>query len=133
MGRRSQATELLRQTGASRTARERVRVMLLTLAGTWSVKEGLERLHLSRTRFQQLRSRMLSEAVWALEFGEPGRPRREDAPESAATEALRAEVARLERELRRVHTSLEIAQSEAGEAVRRRLLAKARGHRWRAR
>ena len=126
MGRRSETTQLLRATGASKAARERVRVMLLTLSGAWTVQDGLRRLRLSRTRFQQLRRRMLSEAVWALELGRPGRPRRERCEESESVSALREQVASLERELRLVQTSLEIAQSEAGEAVRRRLHARAR-------
>ncbi len=100
--------------------------MLLTLSGQWSVKRALDRLAISRTRFQLLRQRMLSEAVWALELGQPGRPRKPRDVESERTKALRARVASLERELRLVQTSLELAQSEVGEAVRQRLLVNAR-------
>ena len=122
MGRRSEAESLLQPMEASEAARERVKVMLLTLAGQWSVKDGLDWLGLSRTRFQVLRGRMLEGALAALEPGAAGRPRSEPTPEDERVCALRLEVKALRYELQLVRASLEIAEGPAAEAVRRRLL-----------
>ena len=67
MGRQSEMTALVDLAGASEMARERAKVMLLTLGGGWSVHDGLARLGVSRTRFQDLRRTMLRAAVSALE------------------------------------------------------------------
>ncbi len=54
MGRRSEAEPLVDRTQASGQARERAKVILLTLGRDVSVREGCERLRISRTRFQDL-------------------------------------------------------------------------------
>lgn len=123
MGRRSRVEPLLRPIRASDVARERVRVVLLTLSGDWLVSDALERLSISRTRFQDLRRRMLRGALLALEPRPRGRPalaRAEPGPEEAR---LRAENAGLRLELRMTQTSLELSEGPAGAAVGRRLRA----------
>ena len=120
MGRRSEMAKLLEPIEASELSRERLKVMLLTLAGSWSVKEGLERLSLSRTRFQVLRKRMLEGALCSLEPGATGRPRTAPSEASEAVRKLQAHVAELRHELRLLRTKLEIEQSAAARAVRLR-------------
>ena len=121
MSGKSNPDELLRRIEASDQARERVKVMLLTLSGDWTVSDALDRLRISRTRFQDLRRRMLREAVWALEGRPTGRPRRAASSESATVSGLRARVDELTHELRVLRASLELAHSKAGAAVRRRV------------
>lgn len=121
MSGKSNPNELLRKIEASEQARERVKVMLLTLSGDWTVADALHRLRISRTRFQDLRRRMLQQAVWALEGRPTGRPRHAPDPESATVSGLRARVDELTYELRVLRASLEIAQSPAGQAVCRRV------------
>ena len=123
MGRRSRVEPLLVPIRASDVARERVRVVLLTLAGPWSVADALERMSISRTRFQDLRRRMLEGALAALEPRPRGRPAKARAVRTAREERLEAENAALKLELRMARTSLALSDGPAGAAVRRRLWA----------
>ena len=125
MGRRSEMETLVERTEASPEARERTKVILLTLARHWSVQDGCAHLGVKRTRFQDLRRRMLCGATRALEEGAAGRPRRREDRESCEMQALRRQIAELEAELRRSEVELDIARSEAGAAVERRRAAKA--------
>ena len=121
---RSDPETLLRPIEASEVARERVRIILLTLGGPWRVKDALARLLISRTRFQDLRRRMLEGALAALEPRPRGRPpkaRESKVPEVAR---LESENAALRLDLRMAHTSLELSEGPAGRAVRRRLQAR---------
>ncbi len=120
MGRRSEMVCLVRSVQASDAARERAKVMLLTLGGQWSVKDGYERLGMKRTRFQDLRRRMLEAAVRALEEGPVGRPRKAVEPECEDALALREQVADLSHALRIVRTQLDLAECGIGAVVRRR-------------
>lgn len=124
MGRRSRVDPLLRPILASEVARERVRVILLTLAGQWSVADGMERLRISRSRFQGLRRRMLGAALRALEPGVRGRPARQREARRGEVLRLHEENEALRLELRMVQTSLELSEGPAGAAVRERLRAK---------
>jgi hypothetical protein len=63
---------LMDGTRASAGARERTKVMLLTLSVPWSVRDGCERLGIRLTRFQDLRRRMIEGAVQGLERGPAG-------------------------------------------------------------
>jgi len=100
---------------ASETARERTKVMLLTLCGQWSVREGFERLGMKRTRFQDLRRRMLQAAVCALEEGAAGRPRHRA---SESKRALPADVASLHHELELTRTQVDIFDCGLGAVPR---------------
>jgi hypothetical protein len=102
-------------------ARERTKVILLTLSGSWSVRDGYERLGVKRTRFQALRRRLLEAAVGAMEGGSAGRPPTRQPPEDERVRQLGMRIEDLEHELRVAETRLELAQGGAGEAVRRRV------------
>lgn len=121
MGRRSETSQLLQAIEAREQARERTKVMLLTLGGGWSVKDGMAHLSLSRTRFQLLRRRMLEGALQALEAGPTGRPPLAASAESEAVGNLKAEVSSLTQEVELLRTQLELSESPAGEAVRLRV------------
>jgi hypothetical protein len=105
---------------ASESARERAKVLLLTLSGQWSVREGCERLRLSRTRLQDLRRLMLEAAVRALEGGAAGRPACRKPLEEARVARLRAELSALARELRVARAQLELYECGVGASVRLR-------------
>jgi hypothetical protein len=113
-------TDLLERTWANEPARERAKVMLLTISGQWSVREGYERLGMGRTRFQDLRRRMLAAAVASLEPGAVGRPRGPSRREPRRVLRLRGEVAELTNELSRLRTLLDLSESGVGAAVGRR-------------
>jgi hypothetical protein len=105
---------------ASEAARERAKVLLLTLAGQWSVQQGCERLGLSRTRLQDLRRRMLEAAVGSLEGGAAGRPPHRKPREEECIGRLQAELASLTHELRVSRAQLDLYESGVGAVVRRR-------------
>jgi len=124
VGRKSRLEPLLVPIEASEMARERLKAVLLTLSGAWSVADALNRLLISRTRFQDLRRQMLEGALAALEPGPRGRPAKVRAHASPEVARLEAENASLQLELRMAQTSLELSEGPAGAAVRRRLRAK---------
>ena len=109
---------------ASRDARERTKVILLTLARTWSVEEGCRWLRVGRTRFGGLRRRMLEGAVGALEERAAGRPRRKVERACRELAVQRRRVAELEHELARTRAELDVARGAAAGAVAARLAAR---------
>ena len=109
---------------ASQEARERAKVILLTLAGRCSVQSGCRRLGVGRTRLQDLRRRMLDAAVGVLEERPAGRPRIRVGWTCRQLATLRRRLSELERDLRRAQAELDIARSGAGPAVVARLAAK---------
>ncbi len=106
---------------ASEEARERTKVMLLTLAGQWTVRDGCDRLGIGRTRFQDLRREMLAAAVEVFERGRPGRPRRRAPRESRRTRELEQQVCALSLEAQRLRAQLDLEQHGLGPAIRTRL------------
>jgi len=115
---------LVDRTGASRETRERVKVILHTLSGELSVKEGYERIGVGRTRFQDLRRRMLGFAADGLEERAAGRPRLAHLDATHEEQRLAGRVEELERHVLELETELEIACSDAAAAVRARLAAR---------
>jgi len=109
---------------ASEPARERAEVILRTLAGACSVEIGCRKLHVGRTRFQELRRRVLAAAVAAVEERPTGRPRSPVDQTRRALPGLRRQLLSLEQDLRLAQTELDIARSTAGPAVLRRLAQK---------
>ena len=125
MGRRSKVETLVDAVERSEVARERAKVILLTMGGGWSVREGFERLGVSRTRFQDLRRRMLDFACHALEERPAGRPRSRPGEPDGEVVELQQEFGRLRHELVLLESELAIARSEVGPAVATRLAQKA--------
>ncbi len=68
---------------------------------------------------------MLCGAARALEEGAAGRPRRHEDRESCVMQELRRRIRELEGELRLSEVELDLARSDVGGAVKRRLAAKA--------
>lgn len=125
MGRRSEMETLVERLPRSPQARERAKVILLTLAGHWSVQHGCDHLGIGRTRFQVLRTRLLDGGTAAVEERPSGRPVEAHRTPSATEAQLRASLRELDAELRRVRAELDVARSGAGPAVDRMLMAKA--------
>lgn len=89
-GRTPRGPRMAQDLDGSGEARERLELMLQTVAGTCTVKDASERLGISEARFYKLRDRALSAAVQSLEPLPAGRPTtsRSDAdPRIAALEA----------------------------------------------
>jgi len=108
---------------ASPDARERTKVIFSTLAQSCSVQAGCRRLGMERTRFQDLRRRLIRAAVESVQERAVGRPRK-PVRSLGRSRALQERIVRLEQELARARAELDIARSPAGPAVAARLWAK---------
>jgi len=108
-GRPAQGPRLVEHLDGSAVAKERLRVILETIAGTRTLEEACTELDLCRSAFCALRSRVLATALSDLEPRPLGRP---PAPEPEATAAdlaaLQAEQERLLLDLRVAHVREEI-------------------------
>ena len=69
MGRRSEMPLLVDSIEASPQARKRAEVILKTLARQCSVQQGCFELGVGRTRFQDLRQRMIGAPSWTPRCG----------------------------------------------------------------
>jgi len=124
MARRSNLSTLVDTVEASAQARERAKVIMLTLAGKCSVQSGCRRLGVGRTRLQDLRRRLLEASVRVLEERPAGRPRIRVGKTCRQLATLRRRLSEVEQDLRRTETELDLARSEAGPAVAARLAAR---------
>ncbi len=90
-------------------AKRRLRVILETIAGRWSVADACRELDISEARFHQLRDGALKGALGALEPGPVGRPPGARAEEDGQLAALEEEVKELRIDLRASQIREEIA------------------------
>ena len=121
MARRSNLQSLMEQIEASEQARERAKTILDTLTRTVSVEAGCRTLKVGRTRFQDLRRRMLAAAVTALEEKPGGRPRVPIDPVCKRLTSMRHTIAGLEYELRKTEVQLDLARTPGLRLDARRL------------
>jgi hypothetical protein len=105
-GRHPSGPEYVDQLEGSALAKERLRIVLQTMAGEYRVQEACQILRISEQRFDQLRWQALQWALHGLESKPSGRPRRERSDESSA---LRQRLAELEAELHASRLREEIA------------------------
>ena len=124
MARRSNLQSLVQKIEASEQARERAETILATLARTMSVEAGCRNLKIGRTRFQDLRNRMLAAAVCALEEQPGGRPRVPIDPMCKQLTSVRQKIAGLEYELRKAEVHLDLARTPGLLRLRPRTLRK---------
>jgi hypothetical protein len=108
-GRYPAGPEYVEHLDASCLAKERLQVVLETLAGTCRVQEACERLGVGEVRFHQLRLQALQAAADRLETRPGGRPRRVVPREAEQVEALQERMAELEVELRAAQVREELA------------------------
>jgi hypothetical protein len=106
-GRIPQGPEVVEHLEGSPKAKERLRVILETMAGKWRVHEACVRLGICEQRFRQLRAEVLQAALGSLEDQPAGRPRRPTEPPE--TVALRQQLAALAQELHVSQVREEIA------------------------
>ena len=100
-GRKPSGPAAVQRLPASPQAKERLRVILETLAGTCRIRQACARLQVSAQRFDQLRTQVLQAGLDCLEPRPLGRPPRLAVP---------AAVADLETRLEAVQTELAATQ-----------------------
>lgn len=106
-GRTPQGPEAVEPLHGSPKAKQRLRVILETMAGQLRVAEACARLGICEQRFRQLRAGLLQAALRSLEDQPAGRPRRPQEP--AETVALRQQMGALAQELQVAQVREEIA------------------------
>ena len=108
-GRPPSGPEYVEHLEGSETAKERVKVILQTMAGTCRVQEACQRLGICEQRFEQLRQQILQAALERLEPRPLGRPPRTTTPANARIGELEKEIASLKTQLQLSQTRTEIA------------------------
>ena len=108
-GRRPAGPEYVDDLEGSAQAKERLQVVLATLAGRCRVLEACERLGIKEARFHQLRTEVLEAALQRLEPRPAGRPAHRNAATADQVRALQEELAAKDVELRAAQVRAEVA------------------------
>ena len=108
-GRRPAGPNYVDRLPGSAQARERLRVVLETIAGRRRVTEACAILGVCPQRFHQLRESSLLAAMADLEPGTPGRPPQTPTPAQEEIDALQEQLADKDVELRAAQARAEIA------------------------
>lgn len=110
-GRMPLGPALVEHLDGSNDAKERLELILATIAGQVSVVAAAERLGISEAMFYKLRTRILQLSLQDLEPKPIGRPARRLTKEAMQSAELATRVAQLERELVAQTVRLELAQT----------------------
>jgi transposase-like protein len=108
-GRPPEGVDLVEHLEGSEVARQRLKVILQTLAGVFTVREACGVLGVTRSAFYKLRARFLADAAGALEPRPAGRRKHVPSPAEAEAERLRRENAQLRVDLKAQQIREEIA------------------------
>jgi len=93
----------------SDAAKERLRVVLQTIAGELSVVDACAVLNVSEARFHELRTELLQAAVTHFEPRPKGRPAQQPSPDAEQLAQLKAQNQQLRKDLRAAQIREEIA------------------------
>ena len=108
-GRRPSGPEYVNNLNGSETAKERLKIILETLAGTCRVQEACVRLGISEPRFHQLRTQILQAALAGSEPQTPGRKPQILSPAEEQVRLLERKLNQQDAELRMGRVREEIA------------------------
>ncbi len=108
-GRRPSGPEFVERLTGSDTAKERLKGVLETLAGSRRVSEICAMLGISEQRFDQIRIEALQASLERLEARSAGRPASTADVAAAEVDQLKEKIAALEAELRAARARAEIA------------------------
>jgi hypothetical protein len=109
-GRKPLGPQLVERLEGSQRAKQRLQVILETLAGTRSIIDACENLGICESMFHRLRAEVLQTALDRLEPRPLGRPRRGITAEGQQVDALEQEVEELRTELQASQVREELAQ-----------------------
>jgi hypothetical protein len=102
-GRKPAGPQIAERLEGSPVAKQRLEVILKTIAGRLTIPQACQQLGIGESRFHVLRNQTLQATLEALEPRPLGRPAKPTPPRQAEVDALHAE-------LRRLHTELELTQ-----------------------
>jgi hypothetical protein len=118
MPRRTKGVDHVDEIQGSRESKRRAKVILKTLSGELSVREGCEQLGIGPTQFANLRMLFLRYGIDGLEPRRVGRPPRHAVASSQEVELLQR-IAELERQNQLLQAQVEVAALRRGrEAMR---------------
>jgi len=108
-GRKPVGPQIAERLEGSPTAKQRLEVILETIAGQLTVPEACQQLGIGKSRFHALRNQTLQATLEALEPRPLGRPTKPTSPEPAEVNTLQTEVCRLQAELELAQVQLRLA------------------------
>jgi hypothetical protein len=110
-GRKPLGPALVEHLEGSTSAKQRLELILATIAGQVAVVEAAERLGICEAMFHKLRTRVLQTSLADLEPKPIGRPARAESATALERDQLAQRVCELERELAAQTVRLELAQT----------------------
>ena len=113
-GRKPSGPQIAERLEGSPVAKQRLEVILETIAGQLTIPEACQRLGIGESRFHDLRNRTLQTTLNTLEPRPLGRPSKRTSPEQAEVDALHAELHRLHAELELAQVQLRLAHIHPG-------------------
>ncbi len=108
-GRKPIGPPLVHRLDGSERAKDRMEVILETVAGTITIRQACDRLGIDEARFFQLRTEALQAGLARLEPRPMGRPPRQASPEQQRIAELEEQLREKERQQKALETRLEIA------------------------
>jgi hypothetical protein len=110
-GRKPTGPQLVERLEGSSHAKARLKVILETLSGRWTIPDACEKLGIQETMFHKLRSEVLQTALSRLEPRPLGRPCHVHSLEDQQLTVLESENQRLTVELRAAEIRRELAEA----------------------
>lgn len=108
-GRKPLGPGLVQHLDGSERAKERLEVILETIAGQLAIKDACARLGIGEAMFHKLRTRVLEACMEELEPKPRGRPRREVVVDMSDVDELEKQVDELRGELTAAEVRMELA------------------------
>lgn len=113
-GRKPAGPQIVERLEGSPVAKQRLEVILETIAGRLTVLEACRQLGIGESRFHELRNQTLQATLEALEPRPLGRPAKPTSPEPVEFDALQAELRRLQFDLKSAQTLIGVARIHPG-------------------
>ena len=110
-GRKPMGPQLVHHLDGSERAKERLEVILETVAGKLTIREACDRLGIEEAMFFRVRMQALQAGLSRLEPLPAGRPSPSESPERERIAALEQELQEKESERKATEVRLEIAQA----------------------
>jgi hypothetical protein len=109
-GRKPAGPQIAERLEGSPVAKQRLEVILETIAGQLTVPQACQQLGVGESRFHALRNQTLQTTLEALEPRTLGRPAKPTAPEQTKVDKLQAELRGLRAELELAQVQLSLAR-----------------------
>jgi hypothetical protein len=113
-GRKPSGPQIVERLEGSPSAKQRLEVILETIAGQLTIPEACARLGICESRFHDLRNQTLQATLNALEPRRLGRPPKPTSPEQGKIEAFKAELDRVRKELTIADVQASLARIHPG-------------------